>query len=113
MPKRSATNTPDKLSIPPRRASVSNSDAIDRRTFLSRSAATIAGTALTNTALSYGKVLGANDRISLCHVGIGGRGTELDMIGSKVAASHRVEMNAVCDLWSVIREKAVATNRPH
>src|SRR3954471_23673222 len=110
MPKRSATNTPDKLSIYPRRASVSNSDAVDRRTFLSRSAATIAGTALTNTALSYGKILGANDRISLCHVGIGGRGTELDMIVSKVASSHNVETNAVCDLWSLNRDKAVATN---
>ena len=89
---------------------MSNLDAVDRRTFLSRSAATIAGTALANTALSYGKILGANDRISLCHVGIGGRGTELDLIVSKVASSHKVEMNAVCDLWSLNREKAVATN---
>ena len=85
--------------------------AINRRTFLSKTAAVVAGgSALAKTALSYGKILGANDRISLCHVGIGGRGTELDMIVSKVAPSHNVEMTAVCDLWSLNRDKAVATN---
>src|SRR5437764_14642368 len=91
---------------------MTNSEStINRRAFLSKTAAVVAGgSALAKTALSYGKILGANDRISLCHVGIGGRGTELDMIVSKVAASHNVEMNAVCDLWSLNREKAVATN---
>ena len=87
------------------------SEGINRRTFLSNSAAAIAGGAtLTNTALSYGKIVGANDRIQLCHVGIGGRGSELDLTVSKVAPSHNVEMNAVCDLWRLNREKAVATN---
>lgn len=84
---------------------------LDRRTFLSQSAAAIAGTsALAQSALSYGKILGANDRISLCHAGVGSRGTELDLIVSKVAPSHNVEMNAVCDLWSMNRDRAVATN---
>ncbi len=89
---------------------MSNSDTVDRRTFLSRSAATIAGTALANTALSYGKILGANDRILLCHVGNGSRGGDLDFIVSKLASSHNLEMNGVCDLWRLNREKAVATN---
>ena len=84
---------------------------IDRRQFLSKSATVIAGgTALAKTALSYGRIIGANDRIQLCHTGIGGRGTELDSIVSKLAAQHNVEMNAVCDLWKLNREKAVATN---
>jgi predicted dehydrogenase len=84
---------------------------INRRSFLSNSAALVAGgSVLGSTALSYGKILGANDRIHLCHVGIGGRGSELDLIVSKVASSHNVEMNAVCDLWRLNREKAVATN---
>ena len=86
------------------------SEGINRRTFLSNSAAAIGGATFTRTALSYGKILGANDRIQLCHVGIGGRGSELDLIVSKVAPSHNVEMNAVCDLWRLNREKAVATN---
>ena len=90
---------------------MSDSSQINRRAFLGKSAAVIAGgVVLPRTALSYGNVLGANDRISLCHVGVGGRGTELDLIVSKVAGSHKVEMNAVCDLWSLNREKAVATN---
>jgi predicted dehydrogenase len=89
---------------------VTNSDTVDRRTFLSRSAATIVGTALTNTAVSYGKILGANDRIAICHVGNGSRGGDLDLIVSKLASSHNIEMNAVCDLWRLNREKAVATN---
>src|SRR6478609_5168965 len=89
----------------------SSKNNIDRRSFLSRSAAIVAGgSSLAHTALSYEKILGANDRIQLCHLGIGGRGTELDSIVSKLASKHNVEMNAVCDLWKLNREKAVATN---
>src|SRR2546423_9178272 len=84
---------------------------IDRRTFLSKSAAAIAGgSALANTALSYGRILGANDRISLCHVGNGGRGGDLDLIVSKLASSHNAEMNAVCDLWRLYVGKRGAGN---
>ena len=88
-----------------------SASAISRRTFLSKSAAVLAGgSGLARTALSYGKTVGANDRISLCHVGNGSRGRDLDLIVSKLAGSHNVEMNAVCDLWRMNREKAVATN---
>ncbi len=34
----------------------------------------------------------------------------MDLIVSKLASSHNVEMNSVCDLWRHNREKAVATN---
>jgi hypothetical protein len=60
---------------------------MDRRTFLSKSATVAGGAALANTALSYGKILGANDRISLCHVGNGGRGEELDWIVSQASTT--------------------------
>ena len=84
---------------------------MNRRTFLGTTAAAIAGgVVLPHTALSYGRILGANDRISLGHIGIGSRGTDLDLIASKLKTSHNVEMTAVCDLWSVHREKAAATN---
>lgn len=84
---------------------------MDRRTFLTKSAAAMAGgAALTSGALSYGQILGSNDRISLCHIGNGSRGEELDLISSQLKTSHNVEMTAVCDLWKVNREKAVATN---
>src|SRR5258708_37577151 len=84
---------------------------INRRAFLGKSAAAIAGgVVLPRTALSYGNVVGANDRISLGHIGIGSRGGDLDLIASKLKSSHHVEMTAVCDLWKVNREKAAATN---
>ncbi len=85
--------------------------AMDRRTFLNNSVKVIGGSAaLGSTALSYSRIAGASDRISIGHIGIGNRGTELDEIASKLKQSHKVEMTAVCDLWSVNREKAAATN---
>lgn len=90
---------------------MSDSLAISRREFLEKSAAAVAGTAvLPHTALSYSRILGANDRLSLGHVGNGNRGRDLDLIASKLKSSHNVEMTVVCDLWKVNREKAVATN---
>src|SRR3984893_13158861 len=90
---------------------MSNSSPINRRAFLGRSAAALAGgVVLPRTALSYENIIGANDRISLGHIGIGSRGGDLDLIASKLKSSHHVEMIAVCDLWKVNREKAAATN---
>src|SRR3954471_18936387 len=87
------------------------SSSFNRRAFLEKSAAAIAGTViLPRTALSYQRTLGANDRISVGHIGIGNRGGDLDLISSKLKTSNNVEMTAVCDLWTVNREKAVATN---
>src|SRR5947209_7419893 len=85
-------------------------DKMDRRSFLSRSATVMGGAAVARTAISYDNIAGANDRISLAHIGIGSRGSELDQIAAQLKTSHRVEMTAVCDLWSVNREKAVAAN---
>ena len=90
---------------------MSNSLPINRREFLEKSArAAAAGVVLPHTALSYSKILGANDRISLGHAGIGSRGRDLDQIASKLKSSHNVEMVAVCDLWTMNREKAATTN---
>jgi predicted dehydrogenase len=79
---------------------------INRRSFLNQTAAMVAGT----TALSYSRILGANDRLSLGHIGIGNRGRELDYMVSKLKDKYNVEMTAVCDLWKVNREKALAAN---
>src|SRR6202163_3211137 len=90
---------------------MSESSQINRRAFLGKSAAVIAGgMVLPRSALSYGNIVGANDRISLGHIGIGSRGGDLDLIASKLKDSHHVEMIAVCDLWKVNREKAAAKN---
>jgi predicted dehydrogenase len=86
-------------------------ETIDRRKFLTTSATLIAGSAaFGRTALSYDKILGANDRISLCHIGNGSRGEDLDWIVSQLKTSHNAEVTSVCDLWKLKREKAVATN---
>ena len=90
---------------------VSDSGKIDRRSFLNRTAAVAVGAAaLRGTALSYSRIVGANDRIALGHIGIGNRGSELDWIASRVKDQHNVEMIAVCDLWRVNCEKAMAKN---
>ncbi len=83
---------------------------IDRRAFLGRSARITGGAALTATALSYSRILGANDRISLGHIGVGNRGRGLVQIAGRLRERHNVEMTAVCDLWSVNRERAVSAN---
>jgi predicted dehydrogenase len=81
-------------------------ERIDRRTFLHTSARVAGGAALGTSAMSYSRILGANDRISLGHIGVGSRGSELAEIAGTLRASHNVEMTAVCDLWTVHREKA-------
>jgi len=81
---------------------------LNRRSFLGKAGALAVGAgALRGTALSYGRILGANDRISLGHVGVGRRGTELAQIVSLLKAKN-LEMTAVCDLWKVNREAAAA-----
>src|SRR5881409_1391357 len=83
-------------------------EKMDRRSFLGRAGAMAVGArALTSTAVSYDRILGANDRISLGHIGVGRRGTELDGIVEQLKAKN-VEMTAVCDLWKVNREAAAA-----
>ena len=74
-----------------------------RRTLLA------AGASLGMTALSYGRVAGANDRISMAHAGVGNRGRELASVVADLKERHNVEMTAVCDLWSVNRERAAKT----
>jgi len=88
--------------------------SIDRRKFLTKSAVLLAGgAAFTSTALSYDRILGANDRISLCHIGNGNRGGDLGWIVSQLKISQNVEISTVCDLWRLKREKAVAVNTKH
>ena len=90
---------------------MSDSTSINRRDFIEKSAAALAGSmVLPRTAMSYSRILGANDRISLGHIGIGNRGSELDFIASHLKTSHNVEMTAVCDLWKGNRDKATAKN---
>ena len=83
------------------------STPIDRRTFIKDGARVAAGAAVATSALSYSRILGANDRIALGQIGIGNRGRGLAAIVAKLKDQHNVEVTAVCDLWTVNRQKAV------
>ena len=73
-----------------------------------------AGTAaVKSTAFSYNRIVGANDRISLGHIGIGNRGSELDAMVAQLNKSKNVEMTAVCDLWTGNLDRAVAANNKY
>ncbi|HTS29173.1 MAG TPA: Gfo/Idh/MocA family oxidoreductase [Bryobacteraceae bacterium] len=78
-------------------------EGIGRRSFLLSGAAAIGA-----SAVSYGRIVGANDRISLGQIGIGNRGRELASVAAGLRHPHNVETTAVCDLWKVNRERAVA-----
>src|SRR3984893_5134280 len=92
----------------------SSDSKINRREFLQKGAVVAAGSAaLSSTALSYTRIAGANDRISLGHIGVGSRGSELDGIVASLKDKKNVEMTAVCDLWSQHLERAVSANQKY
>jgi len=78
-------------------------DGISRRALLAAGAAT-----LGTPALSYSRIVGANDRIRLGQIGVGRRGRELASIAARLKHSHNLEIAAVCDLWKVNRKRAAA-----
>jgi predicted dehydrogenase len=91
-----------------------SNEEMNRRKFLHTTAVVATGAAaLSGSALSYGRILGANDRISLGHIGIGSRGSELDGMVAQLKDKKNVEMTAVCDLWSYNREQAVEANKKY
>jgi predicted dehydrogenase len=57
------------------------------------------------TALSYSRILGANDRIGMGLIGAGGRGTYVMSFFQK---NPEVEVRAVCDVWG---ERAAAARQ--
>jgi len=83
-------------------------DKLDRRSFLSNAAGIVTGSALGMAALSYGRTLGANDRISLGHIGVGNRGSGLLQQVSQLKSKFNVETTAICDLWKNNRERAAS-----
>ena len=90
----------------------SSDPKINRREFLHKGAVVAAGgAAWSGTALSYTRIAGANDRISLGHIGVGNRGSELDGIVASLKDQKNVEMTAVCDLWTHNVERAMAANQ--
>jgi predicted dehydrogenase len=87
-----------------------NEKKVNRRSFLNTAAGVIAGSAFASSALSYNRIIGANDRIALGHIGIGRRGNGLHVMASQLKAKHNVETVAVCDLWTTNRDRAAANS---
>ena len=78
-----------------------------RRQFLRTAAAGAATVALS--ASSYGRVEGANDRLSIGIIGCGGRGLGAHAAGVHAHAKEQnLEITALCDPWRVARERAAA-----
>ena len=78
--------------------SETNEPTVDRRAFLATSAA--AGAALSLSASSYGRVLGANDVIHVGFLGVGGRCQQhVDVILQMQQEKKNVRPVAVCDVW--------------
>ncbi len=79
-----------------------------RRNFLKTTA--LGTTALGLTATSYGKVAGANERLSIGIIGCGSRGRGALMTGvNNHAKEQNIEITAVADPWRQQRERAAAT----
>jgi len=79
---------------------------LSRRQFIGRTAAAAAGAAvLGQSAKSYGRILGANDRIQIGLLGCGSRGEgHINMIGM-CRKSGNLQVRSVCDIWTFNREK--------
>jgi predicted dehydrogenase len=70
----------------------------DRRSFIQTTAA--AGAALTLSAASYGKVVGANGKINIAFLGVGGRcQAHIDHIVKLQKENKDVAAVGVCDVW--------------
>src|SRR5512146_46222 len=87
---------------------VTGGGSFGRRTFLKAGSAALAASALGVTASSYGRILGANDRIRLGQLGCGDRSGGHVHIVQQASKTIPVETVAVCDLWSLARERRAA-----
>ncbi len=81
---------------------------ITRRSFV-RNSALAASTFAALPASAARRVVGANDRISIGHVGPGDRGHALLRDVHEFAGPLNAEVTAVCDLWTGHRERGAAT----
>src|SRR5438132_4230866 len=70
---------------------------VNRRDFMKTSA--VAASALSLTAASASRVFGANERIGVAFLGVGGRCQEHIGIINKFKQDNKAAAVAVCDVW--------------
>ena len=88
--------------------------SISRRNFIGKTAAGIAGVAVSSgassmSAASYRRVQGANDRINIGFLGCGARSTGHQRMVKMSEKDKNLAVTAVCDIWKNNREKAAAS----
>src|SRR5277367_184171 len=81
-------------------------DGTDRRTFLKGAGGFLMAASMD--ARSYARILGANDRIRLGQLGCGDRSEGHVHMVQLASKQLPVETVAVCDLWSLARERRAA-----
>src|SRR5687768_3954559 len=83
---------------------------VSRRDFIRRSAASAAAAgaaASVLSAASYARAYGANERLRVGFVGVGGRcQAHIDSVLNLQAAGEKIEAAAVCDVFNVNRDKS-------
>ena len=75
---------------------------LDRRDFVKRAAGIAAGVGLSGKLLGAkpnNRVVGANDRINVGAIGVGGRGTWVAQVFSKVGKDTNAQIISVCDVY--------------
>lgn len=84
------------------------SGKLSRRNFIGTASAGVAGAALGMKAMSYRRIIGANDRINIGFLGCGARSEgHRSMVGMSFKDKN-LGVVAVCDIWKLNREKAAA-----
>ena len=84
---------------------MSQSENVSRRTFLQTGTA-LAATTAGMTAASYASIVGANDRIRVGFVGVGGMGSGHIRAISKLTKKNNLRGVAVADCWKTRAESA-------
>jgi predicted dehydrogenase len=79
---------------------VAASAGMDRRTFVGRTARLAAAAAVAAPFVSRARVIGANDRIGVGFIGVGGRGgNHLNVVSELIKSGENLQIVAVCDAY--------------
>jgi predicted dehydrogenase len=85
---------------------------LSRRKFIGKATAGLAGVAVTlkttQSAASYNRILGANDRINIGFLGCGDRSSGHQSMVKTVEKISNLAVVSVCDIWKLNREKAAS-----
>ncbi len=93
--------------------SAQENSAANRRDFIRTAGAalSLAGTAFAASPAKTGRVLGANDKINVGVIGVGGRGSYVAREFAKAGQSENAQILAVCDVYEKRKAKAAEAHK--